>query len=299
MISMNPNNMINMNSNNMMNMNNNNMMNINNNNNFNQNLNNNAMNLGNMKQEININNYSFQENINNNNFANSNFNNNNMPNNQCPNAPNTLSSYNDKNNNNIFTIKKFSEILSDSTEYKLSDFGLSKLKSDIKKRNLCGSPLYMSPELFKLDSKLSEIENKAVDIWALGVLTYELFFGKRPFEAFSIDELSQMYEKGTYIMNLRRINEPEKKISKELFFFINKCLQKDPEKRANVYELRNGDFLNYDANSSDKMGEAVLRNFLKGIVEEDLKGNFILNINKDYEEEIKIRDLNKMWSNNN
>ena len=98
-------------------------------------------------------------------------------------------------------------------------------------------------------------------------------------------------------MNLRRINEPEKKISKELFFFINKCLQKDPEKRANVYELRNGDFLNYDANSSDKMGEAVLRNFLKGIVEEDLKGNFILNINKDYEEEIKIRDLNKMWSN--
>ena len=300
MISMNPNNMINMNSNNMMNMNNNNMMNINNNNNFNQNLNNNAMNLGNMNPEININNYSFQVNIiNNNNFANSNFNNNNMPNNQCPNAPNTLSSYNDKNNNNIFTIKKFSEILSDSTEYKLSDFGLSKLKSDIKKRNLCGSPLYMSPELFKLDSKLSEIENKAVDIWALGVLTYELFFGKRPFEAFSIDELSQMYEKGTYIMNLRRINEPEKKISKELFFFINKCLQKDPEKRANVYELRNGDFLNYDANSSDKMGEAVLRNFLKGIVEEDLKGNFILNINKDYEEEIKIRDLNKMWSNNN
>ena len=299
MISMNPNNMINMNSNNMMNMNNNNMMNINNNNNFNQNLNNNAMNLGNMKLEININNYSFQENINNNNFVNSNFNNNNMPNNQCPNGPNTLSSNNDKNNNNIFTIKKFSEILSDSTEYKLSDFGLSKLKSDIKKRNLCGSPLYMSPELFKLDSKLSEIENKAVDIWALGVLTYELFFGKRPFEAFSIDELSQMYEKGTYIMNLRRVNEPEKKISKELFFFINKCLQKDPEKRANVYELRNGDFLNYDANSSDKMGEAVLRNFLKGIVEEDLKGNFILNINKDYEEEIKIRDLNKMWSNNN
>ena len=300
MISMNPNNMINMNSNNMMNMNNNNMMNINNNNNFNQNLNNNAMNLGNMNPEININNYSFQVNIiNNNNFANSNFNNNNMPNNQCPNAPNTLSSYNDKNNNNIFTIKKFSEILSDSTEYKLSDFGLSKLKSDIKKRNLCGSPLYMSPELFKLDSKLSEIENKAVDIWALGVLTYELFFGKRPFEAFSIDELSQMYEKGTYIMNLRRINEPEKKISKELFFFINKCLQKDPEKRANVYELRNGDFLNYDANSSDKMGEAVLRNFLKGIVEEDLKGNFILNINKDYEEEIKNREINRIWIDNN
>ena len=299
----NNNNMMNMNQNNMMNMNQNNMM-INMNNNFNQNLNNNAMNMGNIQPEVNINNYSFQANIinNNNNFANSNFNNNNMPNNQYPNGPDTLSCNNEIKNDNVrnanqFNAKKFLQILKESTEYKLSDFGLSKLKSDIKKRNLCGSPLYMSPELFKLDSTLSEIENKAVDIWALGILTYELYFGKRPFEAFSIEELSQMYEKGTYIINLRELKD--KKISKELFFFMNKCLQKVPEKRANVYELRNGDFLNYDVTSSDKMGEMELRNFLKGIVEVDLNGNFILNINKDYEEEIKIRNLNKMWINNN
>ena len=311
MMNMNQNNMMNMNQNNMMNINNNNMMNmnqnnmmINMNNNFNQNLNNNAMNMGNIQPEVNINNYSFQANIinNNNNFANSNFNNNNMPNNQYPNCPDTLSSNNEIKNDNVrktkqFNAKKFLQILKESTEYKLSDFGLSKLKSDIKKRNLCGSPLYMSPELFKLDSTLSEIENKAVDIWALGILTYELYFGKRPFEAFSIEELSQMYEKGTYIINLRELKD--KKISKELFFFMNKCLQKVPEKRANVYELRNGDFLNYDVTSSDKMGEMELRNFLKGIVEVDLNGNFILNINKDYEEEIKIRNLNKMWTNNN
>ena len=303
MMNMNQNNMMNINNNNMMNMNQNNMM-INMNNNFNQNLNNNAMNMGNIQPEVNINNYSFQANIinNNNNFANSNFNNNNMPNNQYPNCPDTLSSNNEIKNDNVrktkqFNAKKFLQILKESTEYKLSDFGLSKLKSDIKKRNLCGSPLYMSPELFKLDSTLSEIENKAVDIWALGILTYELYFGKRPFEAFSIEELSQMYEKGTYIINLRELKD--KKISKELFFFMNKCLQKVPEKRANVYELRNGDFLNYDVTSSDKMGEMELRNFLKGIVEVDLNGNFILNINKDYEEEIKIRNLNKMWTNNN
>jgi serine/threonine protein kinase len=251
-------------------------------------------NSNNNNQNTNFNNFVNQNNCcNNNSLINNNFSNNEsiQDNNNVQQIKNKI--------NDTFSKGKILSILKDSTEYKLSDFGLSKISKKITKRNLCGSPLYMSPELFRPETKLSDIENKQVDIWALGVLAYELFFGKRPFEAFSIDELSQMYEKGTYIMNLRRVNEPEKKISKELFFFINKCLQKDPEKRANVYELRNGDFLNYDANSSDKMGEAVLRNFLKGIVEEDLKGNFILNINKDYEEEIKIRDLNKMWSNNN
>ena len=302
---MNMNNMMNMNSNminmyNVMNMNmnnnmiNNNMMNMNNNN---------AMNVGNMQPQFDVkNNYGLQ---NNNNFVNSNYNNNINSNNQCPNNSNNYISDSNKiddsrlNDNNLFTEEKFSKILKESTEFKLSDFGLSKAKSDIKKRNLAGSPLYMSPELFKLDSTLSEIENKKVDIWALGVLTYELFFGKRPFEAFSIDELSKMYDQGTYVINLRVKDKKDQKISKELFFFINRCFQKDPQKRANVYELRNGDFLNYDVISSEKMGENELKKYLKGIVETDNFGNFILNINKDYAEEIKIRELNKMWINNN
>ena len=133
----------------------------------------------------------------------------------------------------------------------------------------------------------------------MGVLTYELFFGKRPFEAFSIDELSRMYEQGTYVINLRVKNPKNQKITKELFYFINRCLQKDPQKRSNIYELRNGDFLNYDVISSEKMGETELEKYLDGIAKKDKFGNFILNINKDYAEEIKIRELNKMWINNN
>jgi serine/threonine protein kinase len=276
----------------MNNMMNNNAMNMNNNN---------AMNVGNKPQFDANNNYGCFQN-NNNNFVNSNYNNNINSNNQSPNNYISDSNKIDEsrlNNNNLFTKDKFSKILKESTEFKLSDFGLSKAKSEIKKRNLAGSPLYMSPELFKLDSKLSEIENKKVDIWALGVLTYELFFGKRPFEAFSIDELSRMYEQGTYVINLRVEDKKNQKISKELFFFINRCLQKDPQKRANVYELRNGDFLNYDVISSEKMGETELEEYLNGIAKKEDSGNFILNINKDYAEEIKIRELNKMWINNN
>ena len=284
------------------------IMNNNMNCNMNNNMNSNMLNMNNCPTQVNPNNYFLQ-----NDYKNSalNYNNNNivmnqnnesqksnmeMPNNNLnKRALNTSIKKNKITPNkkpDNFSKKTFLNILKESTEYKLSDFGLSKLKKNISKRNLCGSPLYMSPELFKIDSTLSEIESKKVDIWALGILAYELFFGKRPFEAFSIEELSTMFQKGTYIINLRQKNVEDKKkvISKEFFLFLNKCLQKDPEKRLNVFEVRDLNFLRIDISSSEKMTEEDLGNYLKGIAEFDSEGNLFLNINRDYEEEIKQRD---------
>ena len=195
-----------------------------------------------------------------------------------------------KSNNNLFSFGKFKVILKESTEYKLSDFGLSKSKADIVKRNISGSPLYMAPELFKIDSELSEIENKEVDIWALGILAYELFFGKRPFEAYSIQELSDMFEQGIYIINLKDEQGKERSISKEFFHFLNRCLQKNPEKRANIYELKNSNFLNYDISSFEQMKQIELMGYLKGLAEVDNFGNFKININVDYLKEIKKKN---------
>ena len=192
--------------------------------------------------------------------------------------------------NGIMARYSFLNILKESTEYKLSNFSFATLKSEIRKRNIRGSPLYMAPELFKFDSKLSEIENKKIDIWALGVLAYELFFGKRPFEGF--EEISEMYDNDIYTINSRNRG---KRISKEFFYFLNKCLQKDPEKRANIYELLNSDFLIYDNETLEKMDEGQLRHYLEGIIDVDIQENFILYINKDYEEEIKYREINRIW----
>ena len=130
----------------------------------------------------------------------------------------------------IMTKKYFLDILKTSTEYKISNFIFATLKSEIIKRKIRGTPLYMAPELLNINSKLSEIESKKVDIWALGVLAFELFFGKRPFEGYSLEEISEMYVIGTYKINLRFNKGQNKKISKEFFHFLNKCLQKDPKK---------------------------------------------------------------------
>ena len=119
----------------------------------------------------------------------------------------------------------------------------------------------MSPELFKIDSNLTDIENRKLDIWALGILAYELFFGKRPFEAFSLDELSQMFDRGIYFIDLNLTKE--KKISKEFFIFLNKCLQKDPINRANILELKECDFLNFNIDLSYsfwKLNNAIITN---------------------------------------
>ena len=74
---------------------------------------------------------------------------------------------------------------------------------------------------------------------------------------------------------------------------------KRSEKRANIYELLNSDFLIYDNETSEKMSEKELEKYLEGIVNVDFHGNFILNIYKDYEEEIKSREINNIWINNN
>ena len=47
-----------------------------------------------------------------------------------------------------------------------------------------GSPLYMAPELVN-----RQPSTEKVDVWSLGVITYQLLVGKTPFEANSIKKI--------------------------------------------------------------------------------------------------------------
>lgn len=61
-------------------------------------------------------------------------------------------------------------------EVKLCDFGLStRVRGETKMRSRYGSPGYMAPEQFE-----AEYDHR-VDFYALGVILYELLFGRRPF----------------------------------------------------------------------------------------------------------------------
>ncbi|KAL1407950.1 spindle assembly checkpoint kinase [Vanrija albida] len=63
-------------------------------------------------------------------------------------------------------------------EVKIGDFGWSVYSPHGSQRTLCGTLSYVSPEMV-----LGQPHGRAIDIWALGVLTYELVVGREPFEA--------------------------------------------------------------------------------------------------------------------
>ena len=60
---------------------------------------------------------------------------------------------------------------------KLSDFGWSIYSPLYKRQTFCGTVDYVPPEIVEGASY-----DERVDIWALGVLLYELGCGKAPFE---------------------------------------------------------------------------------------------------------------------
>lgn len=67
---------------------------------------------------------------------------------------------------------------------RLADFGISRvMKTNSASQNAAGTPFYMSPEAF--DRK----RNAQTDIWAIGVMLYQMLSGKLPFSSDNISEL--------------------------------------------------------------------------------------------------------------
>ncbi|KAK4190425.1 kinase-like domain-containing protein [Podospora australis] len=114
-------------------------------------------------------------------------------------------------------------------EIKISDFGWSVHAPNNRRKTLCGTLDYLPPEMIKSGSK-DNWYNEKVDLWSLGVLTYEFLVGEAPFE-------------DTPIMTQKRIARADMTIpewvSKEAKDLIKKLLVLDPEKRLPLDEVQN------------------------------------------------------------
>ncbi len=116
---------------------------------------------------------------------------------------------------------------------KLADFGLARsFQEDQYFNTLCGSPLYMAPEivlpLTNKDSKLKKSEKiytiKA-DLWSIGIILYEMVTGKYPITPKTLNHLPKQ-------LNELEIKIPDTiTISKECNDLISKLLVKDQMKR--------------------------------------------------------------------
>jgi serine/threonine-protein kinase len=113
---------------------------------------------------------------------------------------------------------------------KVADFGLAKQPDPIATRltnsgQVMGTPTYMSPEQCR-NTKNASFKS---DIYSIGVLFYEMVFGRPPFDA------SNSYD----IMAMHCNDEPKiPRIDQKVREIISKCLQKSPGKRyASLFAL--------------------------------------------------------------
>jgi serine/threonine protein kinase len=114
---------------------------------------------------------------------------------------------------------------------KVLDFGISKVSkgsggddlSLTKTSSLVGSPLYMSPEQMATPK---DVDGRC-DIWALGVIFYELLSGETPFTSDSVTGIVAAILQS----HPRLVSDLRPEIPAEVSAIIMRCLEKDPARR--------------------------------------------------------------------
>ncbi|KAM6466393.1 calcium/calmodulin-dependent protein kinase kinase 1 isoform 1-T1 [Liasis olivaceus] len=129
-------------------------------------------------------------------------------------------------------IKPSNLLLGDDGHVKIADFGVSNQfeGSDAQLSSTAGTPAFMAPEAISDSGK--SFSGKALDVWAMGITLFCFVYGKCPF----IDEfILALHNK---IKN-KPVEFPEEtRISEELKDLILKMLEKNPELRITVPEIK-------------------------------------------------------------
>lgn len=88
-------------------------------------------------------------------------------------------------------LKPHNILINDDYTLKLADFGFAKeFKETLLTDTVCGSPLYMAPEI--LNHHKYNIKS---DLWSVGVILYEMVMKEHPFKALNITELTNIINK--------------------------------------------------------------------------------------------------------
>uniref|UniRef100_A0A8C0QDU2 calcium/calmodulin-dependent protein kinase n=1 Tax=Canis lupus familiaris TaxID=9615 RepID=A0A8C0QDU2_CANLF len=129
-------------------------------------------------------------------------------------------------------IKPSNLLLGDDGHVKIADFGVSNQfeGNDAQLSSTAGTPAFMAPEAIS-DSGQS-FSGKALDVWATGVTLYCFVYGKCPF----IDDyILALHRK---IKNEAVVFPEEPEVSEELKDLILKMLDKNPETRIGVPDIK-------------------------------------------------------------
>ena len=119
-------------------------------------------------------------------------------------------------------IKPENILVDEKMRAKLSDFGWSNyLKGNYKRTTICGTPIYLAPEIINNTG-----HDEKIDIWCVGVLMFELMTGQAPWKGEDVHTVKKN-------ISQLKINWP-KNMDKDARDLISKILRYMPEERPSL-----------------------------------------------------------------
>jgi serine/threonine-protein kinase len=105
---------------------------------------------------------------------------------------------------------------------RITDFGLAVTAERIEGRDTPGTPLYMAPE--QLAGHAASAKS---DVYALGLVLYELFTGRRAFDGSSVEELRRLKEERAPTSPRQLVDGVDPEVERAIL----RCLEADPALR--------------------------------------------------------------------
>jgi len=148
---------------------------------------------------------------------------------------------------------------------KIGDFGIAKELETIKKltETNVGTPYFMSPEVVR-----GEPYGEKADVWAIGVILYEMTFLWKPFDGNSIQEVFDKIRDDPIDLSIRPIDT-------DIEMLLHTLLNKDPSKRPDINDIAEIPSIN----------DRILKFVKENDCEESVKGFFNPKIPSDDGEE--------------
>ena len=145
-------------------------------------------------------------------------------------------------------VKPQNLLLSITGVLKIADFGLAasfnpdpslRLSSQSMRHTMCGSPLYMAPEMLNLRNGGS-YDALATDAWGCGAVLHAMLFGGPPFPASSFEQLVNQANRPHAHLRL-----PEG-LNPELGTLIRSLLRLDPKQRCTLPQVAQSPWFQQD-----------------------------------------------------
>ena len=192
---------------------------------------------------------------------------------------------------------------------KISDFGFAKYYTEQLSQTICGSPLYMAPEILTY-KKYTDL----ADLWSVGIIMYELFFNKPPVTGKNIYNLVNNIKLNNFKITKKQLKSENINISENALDLLHQLLQKESIKRIKWNKFFNHPwFENNIINNNIETNNIETNNIIINNNNNDIKDNIEDNLqdmmfnmddditknNNDNNYNTKSMELNDDYNDNN